>query len=170
MLKHRDIISLIDSMAQALRKRDDIEDSIIIGIHSGGAWIAQRLHQLLENPHPIGMLDISFYRDDFTQIGLNPQVESSDLPESIEDQNIILVDDVLHTGRTIRAAMNELFDYGRPRSISLAVLLDREGRQLPIQADVCGMNIHLAPHQQVKLSYVDSEFELNNISTNPSDT
>ena len=170
MLKHRDIISLIDSMVLALRKRDGIEDSLIVGIHSGGAWIAEHLHQLLENPHPIGMLDISFYRDDFSQIGLNPQVKSSDLPESIEEQNIILVDDVLHTGRTIRAAMNELFDYGRPNSISLAVLLDREGRQLPIQADICGMNIHLAPHQQVKLSYVDKQFELKNISTRSSDT
>ncbi len=165
MLKHSDIISLIDSMAQALSKRDGIDNSLIIGIHSGGAWIAEHLHKSLNNPHPIGMLDISFYRDDFTQIGLNPQVKSSNLPDSIEDQDIILVDDVLHTGRTIRAAMNELFDYGRPKSISLAVLLDREGRQLPIQADVCGMNIHLAPHQQVKLSYQDGEFELNNITT-----
>ncbi len=152
-------------MAQALRKQDDIDNSLIIGIHSGGAWIAESLHQILDNPYPIGMLDISFYRDDFTQIGLNPQVESSDLPESIEDRDIILVDDVLHTGRTIRAAMNELFDYGRPRSISLAVLLDREGRQLPIQADICGMNIHLAPHQQVKLSYTRGEYLLKNIST-----
>ena len=144
--------------------------ALIIGIHSGGAWIAEHLHQILGNKNPLGMLDISFYRDDFTQIGLNPQVKSSDLPESIEDQQIILVDDVLHTGRTIRAAMNELFDYGRPKSISLAVLLDREGRQLPIQADVCGMNIHLAPHQQVKLSYQDGQFELNNITTASSDT
>ncbi len=165
MLKHSDIISLINSMAQALRKQDDIDNSLIIGIHSGGAWIAESLHRILDNPHPIGLLDISFYRDDFTQIGLNPQVESSNLPESINDRDIILVDDVLHTGRTIRAAMNELFDYGRPRSIRLVVLLDREGRQLPIQADVCGMNIHLAPHQQVKLSYTHGKFLLKNIST-----
>lgn len=170
MLKHSDIISLIDNMAHALSKYDGIDNSLIIGIHSGGAWIAEHLHQILGNKNPLGMLDISFYRDDFTQIGLNPQVKSSDLPESIEDQQIILVDDVLHTGRTIRAAMNELFDYGRPKSISLAVLLDREGRQLPIQADVCGMNIHLAPHQQVKLSYQDGQFELNNITTASSDT
>jgi len=165
MLKHQDIISLIDSMAQALRKRDRINDSLIIGIHSGGAWIAEPLHTMLRNSQPIGMLDISFYRDDFTQIGLNPQVKSSDLPESIEGRDIILVDDVLHTGRTIRAAMNELFDYGRPRSIALAVLLDREGRQLPIQADVCGMNIHLTPQQQIKLSYTQDEFTLETHST-----
>ena len=161
MLKHAEIISLIDSMAQSLRKHDDIDNSLIIGIHTGGAWLAEHLRMALGSTHPLGMLDISFYRDDFTQIGLNPQVKSSDLPESIEDQHIILVDDVLHTGRTIRAAMNELFDYGRPKSISLAVLLDREGRQLPIQADVCGININLAPEQQVKLSYADNAFELN---------
>lgn len=166
MLKHEDIISLINSMASTLRKRDGIDDSLIIGIHSGGAWIAEQLHAIMDNPHPIGMLDISFYRDDFTQIGLNPQVKSSDLPESIEDRDIILVDDVLHTGRTIRAAMNELFDFGRPKSISLAVLLDREGRQLPIQADICGMNIHLAPQQQVKLSFDNNLFELKTITTN----
>ena len=160
MLKHAQIIGLIDSMAQSLRKLDDIQDSLIIGIHTGGAWIAETLHTRLENPHPLGMLDISFYRDDFTQIGLNPQVKASDLPESIEDRNIILVDDVLHSGRTIRAAMNELFDYGRPKSIHLAVLLNREGRQLPIQADVCGMNINLAANQHIKLKYANEEFNL----------
>ena len=161
MLKHRDIISLINGMSTALQKCDHIEGSLIIGIHSGGAWVAEHLHRLLANPEPLGMLDISFYRDDFTQIGLNPQVKSSNLPKSIEDRDIILVDDVLFTGRTIRAAMNELFDFGRPKSISLAVLLDRKGRQLPIQADVCGMNIHLEPQQQVKLSYTEKVFALN---------
>ena len=166
MLKHEDIIRLIDNMSAALRKRDAIDNSLIVGIHSGGAWIAEQLHQRLENPHPIGMLDISFYRDDFTRIGLHPQVKSSDLPENIEGRDVLLVDDVLHTGRTIRAAMNELFDYGRPHSISLAVLLDREGRQLPIQPDVCGMKISLALQQQVKLSFEDGQFELKGTSIN----
>ena len=160
MHTHADITKLIEEMAQSLQQRDHTQDSLIIGIHSGGAWIAEHLHRLLDNPHSLGMLDISFYRDDFTQIGLNPQVKSSDLPESIEGRHLILVDDVLHSGRTIRAAMNELFDYGRPASICLAVLLDREGRQLPIQADVCGMNIHLQPGEQVKLSYQDQQFSL----------
>lgn len=160
MHKHDDILKLIDAMADALREQNYTQDTLIIGIHSGGAWIAEHLHRVLENPHPIGMLDISFYRDDFTQIGLNPQVKSSDLPESIEDRHLLLVDDVLHTGRTIRAAMNELFDYGRPASISLATLVDRKGRQLPIQADVRGMNIYLEPGQQIKLSYEDQAFSL----------
>lgn len=160
MHKHADILNLIDVMAKALHEQNYNQDTLIIGIHSGGAWIAEQLHRVLDNPHPLGMLDISFYRDDFTQIGLNPQVKSSDLPESIEDRHLLLVDDVLHTGRTIRAAMNELFDYGRPASISLATLVDRKGRQLPIQADVCGMNIYLEPGQQIKLSYEDQAFSL----------
>ena len=166
MHKHADILNLIDVMAKALREQDYKQDTLIIGIHSGGAWIAEHLHRVLENPHPLGMLDISFYRDDFTQIGLNPQVKSSDLPESIENRHLLLVDDVLHTGRTIRAAMNELFDYGRPASISLATLVDRKGRQLPIQADVCGMNIYLEPGQQIKLNYVDQAFSLKLLQPN----
>ncbi|MEE9447562.1 MAG: bifunctional pyr operon transcriptional regulator/uracil phosphoribosyltransferase PyrR [Arenicellales bacterium] len=160
MLQHADIIELIDSMAQSLGERQATQDSLIVGIHSGGAWIADQLHQKLNNQHALGMLDISFYRDDFTQIGLNPQVKASDLPESIEGRHLILVDDVLHTGRTIRAAMNELFDYGRPKSITLAVLLERTGRQLPIQADICGQHITLSEKQQVKLSYIDKQFKL----------
>ena len=160
MLKHADIISLIDNMAQSLSKHDDIENSLIIGIHTGGAWVAEQLRIALGRTHSIGMLDISFYRDDFSQIGLNPQVKSSDLPETIEHQHIILVDDVLHTGRTIRAAMNELFDYGRPSSISLAVLVDRAGRDLPIHADVYGMKIDLEPEQQIKLRQNEQQFEL----------
>ena len=84
---------------------------------------------------PCGSLDISFYRDDFSRIGLNPKVKASQLPEDISDRHILLIDDVLQTGRTIRAAMNEIFDYGRPASIKLCVLLERNGRELPIQAD-----------------------------------
>ena len=98
------------------------------------------------------MLDISFYRDDFSQIGLNPQVKPSQLPLDISGKHIILIDDVLHTGRTVRAALNELFDYGRPASVTLVVLIDRGGRELPVTADVVGMRLDLQPHQQVKLS------------------
>ena len=98
------------------------------------------------------MLDISFYRDDFTRIGMNPQVKPSQLPFTLDDRNIILVDDVLHTGRTIRAAMNELFDYGRPASILLATLVERSGRELPIEANVVGLTMELGCGEQVKLS------------------
>ena len=123
-----------------------------IGLHSGGVWVAERLHQLLALKDPLGHLDISFYRDDFSRIGMNPQVKPSALPFSIENRHLILVDDVLHTGRTIRAAMNELFEYGRPASIWLAVLVERDGRELPISADVAALNIKLAEGEQIKLN------------------
>jgi pyrimidine operon attenuation protein/uracil phosphoribosyltransferase len=126
-------------------------DPLIIGIHTGGLWLAEILHQRLAINEPCGSLDISFYRDDFSRIGLNPQVKASDLPGDVSERHILLVDDVLHTGRTIRAAMNEIFDYGRPASIKLCVLVVRNGRELPIQADFCGMKLELRPEQHVKL-------------------
>lgn len=124
---------------------------VMVGIHTGGVWIAERLHHRLELRDPLGTLDITFYRDDFTRIGLNPEVKASHLPVNIDDRHIILVDDVLHTGRTTRAAMNVIFDYGRPKSILLAVLVERDGRELPIQPDVVGKHLKLGAHQHVKL-------------------
>lgn len=134
---------------------------LMIGIHTGGAWLASHLHKLLKLDEPLGTLDISFYRDDFTRIGMNPQVKASELPFDMEDRNIILVDDVLHTGRTIRAALNEIFDYARPASVKLAVLINRGGRELPIQADIIGQSVDLKPGQQIKLTGPDKlELEL----------
>ena len=127
----------------------------MVGIHTGGVWIAEHLHRQLGIDEPLGSLDISFYRDDFTRIGMNPVVKPSQLPFSIDDRHIILVDDVLHTGRTIRAALNELFDYGRPASIILATLIERGGRELPIQANVVGRHIDLNPGEHIKLSGPD---------------
>lgn len=124
----------------------------MIGIHTGGVWIARRLHDLLGLEEPLGTLDISFYRDDFTRIGMNPEVKASDLPVNIDERHVILADDVLHTGRTIRAALNEIFDYGRPASVTLVVLVDRNGRELPIQADVVGQHMDLRQGQHVKLT------------------
>lgn len=126
-------------------------DTALVGIHTGGAWIAEWLHQALDIKTPLGVLDISFYRDDFSQRGLHPEVKPTQLPFSIDDRPIILVDDVLYTGRTVRAAMNELFDYGRPGAIRLAVLIDRGGRQLPIQADFVGETIELAAGMNLQL-------------------
>ncbi len=133
-----------------------MQDPLMIGIHTGGAWIAEHLHQSLAIPSPLGTLDISFYRDDFSRVGLNPKVRSSSLPVSVEDREVILVDDVLHTGRTIRAALNEIFSWGRPARVLLAVALDRSGRELPIQAEVVGQSIQLGPGQQAKLSKSES--------------
>ncbi len=127
----------------------------MVGIHTGGAWIAERLHARLGLSLPLGTLDISFYRDDFTRKGLHPLVRPSHLPFEVENRHILLVDDVLYTGRTIRAAMNELFDYGRPASIRLVVLAERNDRELPIQPDFCALHYNLTPEQQIKLSGPD---------------
>jgi len=126
-------------------------EPLMIGIHTGGAWVAEWLHRALELGEPLGTLDISFYRDDFSRVGVNPTVKTSNLPVSLEDRHVILVDDVLHTGRTIRAALNEIFDYGRPASVVLATLIVRDGRELPIQADVAGQTVTLSARQHVKL-------------------
>ncbi|OGI44263.1 MAG: bifunctional pyr operon transcriptional regulator/uracil phosphoribosyltransferase [Candidatus Muproteobacteria bacterium RBG_16_65_31] len=145
-----DIEAALAHMAEELRpllKRDPV----MIGIHTGGVWVAQRLHRLLGLKEPLGTLDISFYRDDFTRIGMNPEVKASNLPVNIEGRHVILVDDVLHTGRTIRAAMNEIFDYGRPAAVTLAVLIERGGRELPIAAQVVGDHVRLDRNQHIKL-------------------
>jgi pyrimidine operon attenuation protein/uracil phosphoribosyltransferase len=145
-----DIDAAMTHMVEQLRpmlKRDPL----MVGIHTGGVWVAERLHQLLEFKEPLGTLDISFYRDDFTRIGMNPQVRTSHLPVNVEDRHLILVDDVLHTGRTIRAALNEIFDYGRPASVMLACLIERGGRELPIEPQVVGEHVKLGKNQHVKL-------------------
>jgi len=149
-----EVAQALAHMAEQLRPLLD-RRPLMIGIHTGGAWVASRLHGLLGLSDPLGTLDISFYRDDFTRIGMNPQVRASHLPVNVNDRHIILVDDVLHTGRTIRAALNEIFDYGRPASVTLAVLVDREGRELPISAQVIGRSMKLAPGQHVKLTGPD---------------
>lgn len=146
---------LLTKMAAELTtliKARQLDNPMMIGIRTGGVWLAEHLHQQLELTSPLGTLDISFYRDDFTQVGLNPKVQPSALPSATEDRHIILVDDVIMSGRTIRAAMNELFDYGRPASITLVTLLDLNQRQLPIQADVTGEILQLADDEQVKLT------------------
>ena len=129
-----------------------INNPLMVGIHTGGAWLAEKLHKRLKLQDELATLDISFYRDDFSRIGMNPQVKTSKLPIQVEDRHIILVDDVLQSGRTIRAAMNEIFDFGRPASITLACLIERSGRELPIQADVVGQTLELALNEQIKLT------------------
>ena len=127
------------------------EGAALVGIHSGGAWVAQRISEMYEGKKDFGTLDIWFYRDDFNRIGLHSQTKPSSIPFEVQDRHIILVDDVLYTGRTIRGAMNELFDYGRPARISLAVLVDRGGRELPIDAQMVGASIELRPGQNLEL-------------------
>lgn len=150
-----DIDATIAYMADELRPRL-AQHPLLIGIHTGGAWVAERLHQLLALTEPLGTLDISFYRDDFTRVGVNPTVKTSNLPINLENRHVILVDDVLHTGRTIRAALNEIFDYGRPASVTLAVLINRDGRELPVEAQVVGHHLNLKANQHIKLLGPDS--------------
>ncbi len=147
-----ELLAQMATQTQILLKQRAIDNPLMVGIHTGGAWLATQLHQQLNLSEPLATLDISFYRDDFSRIGMNPKVKSSNLPPNIEDLHIILVDDVLHTGRTIRAAMNELFDYGRPASITLICLIERSGRELPLQADVVGQHIVLNEGEHIKLT------------------
>jgi pyrimidine operon attenuation protein / uracil phosphoribosyltransferase len=126
-------------------------DSGLIGIHTGGVWLAERLHAALNVRVPCGTLDVSFYRDDYEKIGLHRNVKSSNIPFEVEGRHLVLVDDVLYTGRTIRAAMNELFDYGRPASIRLAALIDRGGRELPIAPQFVSAVLELPPGQSIEL-------------------
>ena len=153
-LEEIDVDTLIADIAQRLKLRireQQIERPALIGIRTGGVWLALRLKEALKIKEPIGELNIAFYRDDFSRIGMHPTVAPSQLPFDVDDRHLILVDDILYTGRTIRAAMNEIFDYGRPRSVTLVVLIDRGGRELPIDANVYGARITLPANEHVKL-------------------
>ena len=149
------IAELLDRLEASIRQQiaeRKLHKPLLIGIHSGGGWIAQLLHQRLAIAEPLGLLDITFYRDDFSQIGMHPKVKTSQLPPHLEGRDIILIDDVFYTGRTIRAALNEIFDYGRPNQVLLAVLIERNGRQIPLQPDCHGARIDLPEGQRIKLT------------------
>lgn len=155
--------ALLAQMSEQLSdiiKQKKIEAPVMVGIHSAGVWVAERLHQALNIKEPLGKLNINFYRDDFSRIGLHPQIKPSELPFSLENKHIILVDDVLFTGRTIRAAMNELFDFGRPASITLAVLIDRGNRELPVEANVTGFKREMDRDSYFKLTNDENKLEL----------
>ena len=127
-------------------------DAAFVGIYSGGAWLAERLAAMIPGEHPLGYIDVSFYRDDYARTGLKPGIKRSALPFDVEGATIVLVDDVLYTGRSVRAAINELFDFGRPARIELAVLIDRGGRELPIEPTYYGMKLIVARDVSIVLS------------------
>lgn len=127
-------------------------DAALVGIYSGGAWLAERLAKRLPGTHPVGFIDVSYYRDDYALSGLKPNTRRTSLPFDIEGATIVLVDDVLYTGRSVRAAVNELFDFGRPERIELAVLVDRGGRELPIEATYVGATITVPRDRTIVLS------------------
>jgi pyrimidine operon attenuation protein/uracil phosphoribosyltransferase len=124
----------------------------IVGIYTGGAWVAERLHRALAPGTALGLLAVTLHRDDYGRIGLHPEARRSHLPFEVEGRDIVLVDDVLHTGRTVRAALNELWDFGRPRSVRLAVLADRGGRELPIAADWAGAFVEMDAGEELVLT------------------
>ena len=150
---------LPDAEAQCRQLADLIRPQLsknpaLVGIYSGGAWIAERLKELLGLADDIGLIDVSFYRDDFSEKGLHPQCRPTVIPFDVEVRHIILVDE-LYTGRTRRAAINELFDYGRPAAVELAVLADRGGRELPVAATYGIWDVPLGDGQNLVLERKD---------------
>lgn len=140
---------------QILERNHDVSQIAIVGIHTCGVDLAERIRRMIEEQSggkvASGSLDITLYRDDWSLIAQNPLVRTTDLSFTVEGSHLILVDDVLFTGRTIRAAMDAIMDYGRPHSIQLAVLVDRSGRELPIQADYTGMQTAVLPHERIQV-------------------
>jgi pyrimidine operon attenuation protein/uracil phosphoribosyltransferase len=128
-----------------------VPDAAIVGIHSGGAWLAERLAADLDLQGRLGFIDVSFYRDDYAKKGLHPDVKPTHIGFNVDGATILLVDDVLYTGRTTRAAINVLFDYGRPARIMLATLADRGGRELPVAPDFAALQVTLEPQQALSL-------------------
>ena len=145
-----DAEQLLSALIQKMQP-DVGPDTGLIGIHTGGVWLAERLHDALGVKTALATLDVSFYRDDYEKIGLHRNVKRSDIPFEVEGRELVLVDDVLYTGRTIRAAMNELFDYGRPARIRLAALIDRGGRELPIAAQWVAKTLEVPAGSAIEL-------------------
>ncbi len=145
-----DAESLLPGLAAELKARVT-PATAMIGLYTGGAWLAERLHAMLGLKEPLGLMDIAFYRDDYAKQGLKHDPKRTRIPFDVGGRDLLLVDDVLYTGRTVRAAMNELFDYGRPRSIALAVLADRGGRELPICAQHCGARVQVPEGMRLRL-------------------
>ena len=161
MNAHPDAEAIYARLLQAVRAGIAGRDVSLIGIHSGGAWIAERLHRDLGLTRALGTLSSAFHRDDYGRRGLPVEMKATELPFEVSGADIVLVDDILFTGRTVRAAMNELFDYGRPARIELAVLLDRGGRELPIEARYCGATHRLAAPRNFALARTeDGRFTL----------
>ena len=158
--------SLVRIAHEILEHNRTTDNLAIVGIRSRGVYLAQRLAECIKKIDnkevPVGVLDITLYRDDLTLLGHQPIVHKTEIDFDINDKNIILVDDVLYTGRTIRCALSELIDFGRPKTIQLAVLVDRGHRELPIRADYVGKNIPTAQNEtvEVRLTEIDAKDEV----------
>jgi pyrimidine operon attenuation protein / uracil phosphoribosyltransferase len=154
-MKLPDAEKLCDELVKELKPRIGAQTGMI-GIYTGGAWLAERLHARLGVAAPLGLMDIAFYRDDYQARGLHHDPKRTKIPFDVSGRELLLVDDVLYTGRTVRAAMNELFDYGRPAGIALVVLADRGGRQLPICAQYCGARVEVPAGMRLRLTRDDA--------------
>ncbi|RLC29127.1 MAG: bifunctional pyr operon transcriptional regulator/uracil phosphoribosyltransferase PyrR [Deltaproteobacteria bacterium] len=165
ILNEKDISEIIQHIAQAvLKKNASQQDLVLVGIRTGGAFLAARLQEAISQLNgltpPLGILDITLYRDDWTKVGPAPVVKKTNLPFSVDEKTVVLVDDVLFTGRTVRAAMDALMDYGRPRKIELAVLVDRgeSYRELPIMADYSGGIWNIGPEETINVYLKENGF------------
>jgi pyrimidine operon attenuation protein / uracil phosphoribosyltransferase len=152
---HLDAEALYGDLAQGVRGLLR-PDSVLVGVWSGGAWLAERLQRELKLPGEFGVISSALHRDDFGSRGLSAGADHTKLPFEVAGKSIVLIDDVLYTGRTIRAVINELYDFGRPASVTLAVLVDRGGRELPIHATVSAARIALPGTQRLSLARDDS--------------
>lgn len=150
---------LVQALAEQMRGRLE-RDAGLVGIYTGGAWVAERLHRALGLSVPLGVLAVTLHRDDFGRIGLHRESRRSQIPFPVDGREVVLVDDVLHTGRTVRAALNELHDFGRPKAVRLAVLADRGGRELPFAADFVGATVELAREEELVLSNDNGKLRL----------
>jgi pyrimidine operon attenuation protein/uracil phosphoribosyltransferase len=158
VLSGQGMAEALDQMvARILADYSDTGALVLIGIRTGGAFLANRIREKINQAKtqnvPLGLLDITLYRDDWTRINHKPIIGKTDLPFSLDDKIVILVDDVLYTGRTVRAALDAMIDFGRPRRIALAVLVDRSGRELPICADYIGIQINTRPGERVNVAF-----------------
>jgi pyrimidine operon attenuation protein/uracil phosphoribosyltransferase len=159
LTKLPDAQGLCERLAAELRPKLS-QKSAMIGLYTGGAWLAERLHAMLDIREPLGLMDIAFYRDDYHSQGLHHDPKRTRIPFDVSGRELLLVDDVLYTGRTVRAAMNELFDYGRPESIALVVLADRGGRQLPICPQYCGAKLDVPAGMRLTLKREGERLDL----------
>ncbi len=161
-MNREDIDRSLDRISlEILEKNHGIDELAVVGIHTGGVFLAERIHKKITEHEDaellLGHLDITLYRDDWSLIAQNPVVRKTDIGFCVDNRRVILVDDVIFTGRTIRAAMDAIMDYGRPLSIQLATLIDRGGRELPIQPDFVGLMTGVDPGERIDVILMEKD-------------